>query len=91
MAKSKLEWNAETVRALRKHMGLTQKQLAEQINARQQTISEWETGMYKPRGTTIALLNIIAERAGFEYRTTRDADAEDEQMASEGDIDPSTR
>ena len=85
MAKSELEWNAETVRALRKHMGLTQKQLAEQINARQQTISEWETGMYKPRGTTIALLNIIAERAGFEYQTTRDADSTGSL------IDPSTR
>ncbi len=79
MAEHDYEWNAETVRALRKHMGLTQKKLAEQINARQQTISEWETGMYKPRGTTVALLNIIAERAGFEYRTACDAGDEDEK------------
>lgn len=85
MSKQDFRWNAETVRALRKHMGLTQKQLAEQMNARQQTISEWETGMYKPRGTTVALLNIIAERAGFEYRTARDAEEEEAGTASEGE------
>lgn len=60
-----MEWNAETVRALRQHMGLTQQELARRLNMRQQTISEWETGMYKPRGGSIALLNLVAERAGF--------------------------
>jgi DNA-binding XRE family transcriptional regulator len=60
-----LEWNAQTVRALRQHMGLTQQELASRLNMRQQTISEWETGLYKPRGGSIALLNLIAERAGF--------------------------
>jgi hypothetical protein len=38
------------------------------LGTRQQTISEWETGMYKPRGATRTLLNIIAERTGFLYR-----------------------
>jgi len=49
-------------------MGLTQRQLAERLGVRQQTISEWETGMYKPRGASITLLSIIAERAKFEYQ-----------------------
>ena len=49
-------------------MGLTQQELADELGARQQTISEWETGMYQPRGTSATLLNIIAERAGFEYK-----------------------
>jgi DNA-binding transcriptional regulator YiaG len=46
---------------------VTQQKLAEELGTRQQTISEWETGMYKPRGASAKLLTIIAERAGFEY------------------------
>ena len=70
MAKSKpkIEWNADTIKALRRHMGLTQQGMSEELGTRQQTISEWETGMYKPRGATRTLLNIVAERAGFVYR-----------------------
>ncbi len=49
-------------------MGLTQHELAERLGTRQQTISEWETGMYKPRGTSVTLLSIVAERAKFEYK-----------------------
>jgi DNA-binding transcriptional regulator YiaG len=69
MAKGKLkiEWNADTIKALRRHMGLTQQEMSEELGTRQQTISEWETGMYKPRGATRTLLNIVAERAGFVY------------------------
>jgi DNA-binding transcriptional regulator YiaG len=65
--KPKIEWNADTIKALRRHMGLTQKEMSEELGTRQQTISEWETGMYKPRGATTTLLNIFAERAGFVY------------------------
>jgi DNA-binding transcriptional regulator YiaG len=56
------------VQALRQHLGLTQRELAERLGIRQQTVSEWETGMYKPRGASITLLSIIAERAKFEYQ-----------------------
>ncbi len=66
--KPKIEWNADTIKALRQHMGLTQTEMSEELGTRQQTISEWETGMYKPRGATRTLLNIVAERAGFVYR-----------------------
>lgn len=62
-----VKWNARSVRALRRHLGVTQQKLAEELGTRQQTISEWETGMYKPRGASAKLLTIIAERAGFEY------------------------
>jgi DNA-binding transcriptional regulator YiaG len=51
-------------------MGLTQRQLAERMGVRQQTISEWETGLYKPRGASTTLLSIIAERAKFEYQAS---------------------
>jgi DNA-binding transcriptional regulator YiaG len=66
-----LEWNADTIKALRHHMGLTQQELAHQLNMRQQTISEWETGLYKPRGGSVALLNMVAERASFYDILTR--------------------
>ncbi len=60
-------WDAEQVRALRQHLGLTQQALADELNVRQQTVSEWETGQYRPRGASERLLSMVAERAGFEY------------------------
>lgn len=64
-----IEWNAETIKALRAHLQMTQLQLAETLGTRQQTISEWEVGMYKPRGGMARLLSLVAERAKFEYKT----------------------
>ncbi len=66
-----MNWDTERIRALRRYLGVTQTELADVLGARQQTISEWETGMYKPRGPSATLLTIIAERAGFEYRENR--------------------
>ena len=69
-------WDANTVRALRRHLGVTQQQLAEEMGTRQQTISEWETGLYRPRGACRTLLTIVAERAAFYCPTTgEDEDA----------------
>jgi DNA-binding transcriptional regulator YiaG len=65
--RSKASWNASSVRALRRHMNLSQEELAAQLGTRQQTVSEWETGRYRPRGASVTLLAIIAERAEFEY------------------------
>ena len=64
----KRQWNKEDIRALRQHLRLTQAKLAEELGSRQQTISEWEKGMYKPRGASSTLLSIVAERAQFEYK-----------------------
>jgi DNA-binding transcriptional regulator YiaG len=72
--KKRRQWNKEEIRALRKHLNLTQVKLAEQLGTRQQTISEWEKGMYQPRGTSATLLNIVAERTGFVYRTGENRD-----------------
>lgn len=60
-------WDGERVRALREHLGLTQQQLAQELNMRQQTVSEWETGQYRPRGASERLLSLVAERAAFAY------------------------
>ena len=73
------QWDAERVKALRDHLGLTQQQLSEELGTRQQTISEWERGIYRPRGVSRTMLNIIAEGAGFTYA----ADAPDEAVNGE--------
>ena len=65
----KTDWDAKRIRALRKHLGNTQQELADELGTRQQTISEWETEMYKPKGTSATLLGIVAEKAGFNYET----------------------
>ena len=58
-------WTPGTVRGLRRHLGLSQREFAQEMNARQQTVSEWETGRYRPRGPSARLLSLIAEQAGF--------------------------
>jgi DNA-binding transcriptional regulator YiaG len=60
-------WDADQIRSLRGHLKLTQDGLAEELNVRQQTVSEWETGQYQPRGASERVLTIIAERADFQY------------------------
>jgi transcriptional regulator with XRE-family HTH domain len=66
--KVKYQWDSESIRALRRHLGMTQERMSEELGTRQQTISEWETGMYRPRGGMNRLLTLVAERAGFEYQ-----------------------
>ena len=61
------QWDSERVQALRRYLGMTQRELSDRMGTRQQTISEWETGMYRPRGTSAKLLSIIAEQAKFSY------------------------
>jgi len=61
------QWDSEHIQALRRHLGLTQSELAEKLGTRQQTISEWETGMYQPRGASATLLSMVAEQAKFKY------------------------
>ena len=63
-----MRWDARSVKGLRRHLAFTQSELAEEIGVRQQTVSEWETGQYTPRGASEKLLNMVAERGGFEYR-----------------------
>ena len=81
MARRKPVWDAGRVRALRRHLGLTQQELAQEMNTRQQTISEWETGLYAPRGASEKLLSIVAERAGFEYEAGGGPSGSDEGEA----------
>lgn len=61
-------WDSKKVKKFRKCLGRTQAELAEDLGVRQQTVSEWETGLYTPRGASAKLLGMLAERAGFSYR-----------------------
>jgi DNA-binding transcriptional regulator YiaG len=60
-------WDREMVHSLRDHMGLSQSQFADELGVRQQTVSEWETGVYTPSRATCKYLSLVAERAGFTY------------------------
>ncbi|MGB5924724.1 MAG: helix-turn-helix transcriptional regulator [Dehalococcoidia bacterium] len=59
---------------MRHHLNLTQATLADELGTRQQTISEWENGMYRPRGASATLLSIVAERSGFTYKPEKKHD-----------------
>ncbi|MBI2845752.1 MAG: helix-turn-helix transcriptional regulator [Chloroflexi bacterium] len=63
--KSSNPWDAKKIKALRQSLGLTQTEMAEELGIRQQTVSEWETGVYKPRGASLRLLDLLARREGF--------------------------
>ena len=49
---------------MRASLGLSQASFADEIGVRQQTVSEWETGRYEPRGASARLLGMLAESAG---------------------------
>lgn len=65
-------WDADAVKQLRTHLGLSQRQLAERLGIRQQTVSEWETGLYLPRGASVTLLRMVSEEAGPAYGSLPD-------------------
>jgi len=62
--KAKRAWTAEEILELRESLGLSQAKMAEELGVRQQTISEWETGRYEPRGASARMLSVLAEQSG---------------------------
>jgi len=81
--KVKYQWDSESIAALRKHMGMTQQQMSDEMGTRQQTISEWETGVYCPRGGMNRLLTLVADRAGFEYQAVTETPVSQEGEGEE--------
>lgn len=63
-------WDADSVARLRQKLGLSQQAFAELLGVRQQTVSEWETGLHVPRGASRQVLRIVAEQRA-PYRTDR--------------------
>ncbi|MEE9284602.1 MAG: helix-turn-helix domain-containing protein [Dehalococcoidia bacterium] len=78
-------WDAGQVRALRRHLGLSQQGMAREMGTRQQTVSEWETDQYRPRGASARLLAIIAEQARFEYGADASRQGRDGVKQGQGD------
>lgn len=62
-------WQQDAIRALRKHMKMTQSQFAEELGVRRQTISEWENGVYDPDRSTSRFLRLVAKNANFKEPT----------------------
>jgi len=77
-------WDGATVRALREHLDLNQEELAGVLGVRQQTISEWETGVYAPSRGRSKHLDLVAERSGFADKI------DDSTLRSPIDISPDT-
>ncbi len=67
MVDGTVQWNGELIKALRQHMELTQSEFARQLGVRQQTVSEWEKGIYTPTRASSNYLTMVAEKAAFEY------------------------
>ncbi len=64
-----IQWNGELVKALRSHMKLTQVGFAQELRIRQQTVSEWEKGVYEPSRASSNYLTLVAEKAKFKLES----------------------
>lgn len=67
-SKPETKWDADMVKALREFMQKTQTAFAQEMGTQQQTVSEWECGYHVPKGMSVRMLNMLAERVGFKYQ-----------------------
>ena len=59
-----MKWTPENIKALRKRLGLTQKEFAEELGyARRESVAELEKGDYGPSGPTQRLLDMLERQA----------------------------
>ena len=72
---SDFKWQADNIHALRTHLGLSQTSLSRELGIRQQTISEWETGMYAPRGASVTILTLLAVSSSFPFESESNDDS----------------
>jgi DNA-binding XRE family transcriptional regulator len=67
-------WTGEQIKTLREFTGWSQQELADRLQVRQQTISDWEVGHHTARRSMSKLLQMVAEEVGFPYRTEASED-----------------
>lgn len=65
MREKSIIWDKDSIRALRVKYGLTQELFAHIIGIRQQTVSEWELGQYKPENAYRYLLDNLEDHLAF--------------------------
>ena len=70
------KWQAASIKNLRKHLKLSQTALSRELGIRQQTISEWENGMYQPRGASVTILTLLAVSSNFPFDIEKNQDKE---------------
>ena len=70
------KWQATNIKNLRKHLKLSQTALSQELGIRQQTISEWENGMYQPRGASVTILTLLAVSSNFPFEMEKNQDKE---------------
>lgn len=58
---------------LRYDLGLSQDEFSRILGVRQQTVSEWETGLHAPRGASRRMLSIVAEQRAAYVAGPREA------------------
>jgi DNA-binding transcriptional regulator YiaG len=63
-------WTAISIKDLRDKLSWSQSEIARRLGCRQQTISEWERGLYEPHNAYSKLLDMLAEQV--EFNPTRD-------------------
>ena len=63
----KVVWNSKSIKALRLQIGLTQAEFAQELGVRQQTVSEWENGIYEPTRSKSKHLDLVAKTIEFKY------------------------
>ena len=66
---------------LRERAGLSQAAFARRLGVRQQTVSEWETGRYAPRGASLTVLRLLEE----EVAPYDASPPEEEEASGEGE------
>lgn len=65
-------WSGDQIKSLREFAGWSQQELADRLQVRQQTISDWEVGHHIARRSMSRLLQMVAEEIGFPYQTDAD-------------------
>ncbi len=56
----RMKWTPEKIKALRKTLGLTQKELADKLGyKRRETIAEFEAGKYEPNTQVCIILDLL--------------------------------
>jgi DNA-binding transcriptional regulator YiaG len=67
------EWQAGDMTALRRYLGLSQKQLAERIGISINTLQNWEQGRRNPDGPAKALLRLLVKHPRLVFDDREDA------------------